>query len=93
MENENKDFKRFSELLEKLFNEIQEVKKIVNQKTIVQTEEYIDISTVCRIFKISKDTLRRYRKQGFIPFYKLKGKIYFLESEVRKALKNHYYGS
>lgn len=58
----------------------------------ISLEEYVDIETICQTFKISKKTLRRYRTQGLIPFYKIKGKVYFLESEVREALKKHYYG-
>lgn len=55
-------------------------------------EEYVDIETICQTFKISKKTLRRYRMQGLIPFYKIGGKVYFQESEVKEALKKHYYG-
>lgn len=55
-------------------------------------DNYVDIESICQILKISKDSLRRYRKQGLIPFYKIGGKVYFLESEVKEALKKHYYG-
>lgn len=78
------------ELLNLIYKEVLEIKKTVIQTN--SSEGFIDIETVCQSFKISKKTLRRYREQRLIPYHKIKGKVYFLESEVREALKKHYYG-
>ena len=89
MENVNED--DIKKMLSKLYEELICIKKIMVHKG-TSAENYIDIETICQRFKISKKTLRRYRTSGMIPFYKISGKVYFLESEVKEALRKHYYG-
>lgn len=89
MDQETKD------LLNKIAEDLAELKGIFSDSSlpVESKEKYVDIETICQQLKISKDTLRRYRKQNLIPFYKMKGKVYFIESEVKDALKTHLYGS
>lgn len=55
---------------------------------------FISIEELCWTFKLSKDTVRRYRREGIIPSYKIKGKVYFKMDEVKNAIKEHvFYGS
>lgn len=79
-----------SEMLKLIYKELIDLKRNILHTN--SSEEFVDIETICKTLKISKDSLRRYRKQKLIPYHKMKGKIYFLESEVREALKKHYYG-
>lgn len=81
------------ELLSKVCEELQELKELILKQHELNNNGYVDIETICRSLKISKETLRRYRKQNLIPFYRVKGKVYFIESEVKNVLKQHYYGS
>jgi excisionase family DNA binding protein len=42
---------------------------------------------VCRMLHVSTRTLQKWRKQGKIPFIRLKGKILYRESEVLRLLE------
>lgn len=87
-----KDLQQFDLLIE-LYKEVREVKALLIKGQDNTANEYIDVETICRCFKLSKKTIRRYRQQGLIPYHQIKGKVYFIESEVKEALKRHYYGS
>jgi len=69
---------------------VQEIKDLIKQPPT--DDNFVDSEVICNHFKISKDSLRRYRKLGIIPAYKINGKVYFLLSEVKSAIKEHYYG-
>lgn len=77
-------------MLKMIYKELIDIKKTMLY--INPSEEFVDIETICKILKISKDTLRRYRRQKLIPFHKIGGKVYFLVSEVKEALRRHCYG-
>ena len=52
-----------------------------------QTEPFIKIKEVCKLLGVSEVTVHNWKDNGLIPFYRISGKIYFLESEVRASLK------
>jgi excisionase family DNA binding protein len=53
-------------------------------------EKFLTGRDVCRMLHVSMRTLQKWRKQGKIPFIRLKGKILYKESEVLKWLGNNY---
>lgn len=83
------------DLLNKVVDVVTELKDLISESSeqAKPKEDYVDIEAICQLLKISKDSLRRYRKENLIPFYKIQGKVYFIESEVKSALKTHLYGS
>lgn len=77
-------------MFQQVFKRLDEIKADILTQT--SREKMVDAEEICKLMKLSKKSLTRYRNLKLIPFYKIKGKVYFLESEVREALKKHYYG-
>lgn len=51
-------------------------------------KEYITLKELAQIFKISRATIDRWRKEG-MPFYKIGSGVRFLEPEVSEWIKEH----
>jgi hypothetical protein len=54
-------------------------------------EKFLSDVELSELLKIDRRTLKRYRQAGKIPYYKLKGKIVYKESEIYKLLEDNYY--
>lgn len=77
-------------MFEKILSKLDEISAEIHTK--ISDEKMVDAEEICRLMKLSKKSLTRYRNMKLIPFYKIKGKVYFLESEVKEALRRHCYG-
>lgn len=55
-------------------------------------ETLVDTEVICKMYKISKDTVKKYRQRGKIPYLKLGGKVLYNLSDVKKHLNQHYIG-
>ncbi|MTG98548.1 MULTISPECIES: helix-turn-helix domain-containing protein [Myroides] len=64
------------------------ISKLQLQTLNVDGEELLDNQDVLQILKISYRTLQRYRSEKKLPYYKLKGKIYYKLSDVEKLLRD-----
>lgn len=87
--------KETKDLLNKIADGLDELKGIMRESpmSIEPKEEYVDTEKICQVFKLSKKSVARYRRQGLLKDYRIGRKIYFLPSEVKDALKKHLYGS
>ena len=45
-------------------------------------DELLSIKDVQKIFKVSKVTFHKWKKQGLIPYYKINRQLYFKRSEI-----------
>ncbi|WP_165025017.1 helix-turn-helix domain-containing protein [Dysgonomonas sp. ZJ279] len=54
-------------------------------------ERLLDNKEVCRFLNIKDRTLQEYRSKGIVSFYKVEGKIFYKESDIRKMLESNYY--
>lgn len=52
------------------------------------SKEYITISELARILKISRSTIDRWRKEG-MPSYKIGNGVRFIEEEVHSWIRNN----
>ena len=57
-------------------------------KVVHMNKEYITLKELAQIFKISRATIDRWRKEG-MPFYKIGSGVRFLEPEVSEWIKEH----
>lgn len=58
-----------------------------SKKSNVQTDEqYYDNADLKKMFNTSDSTLYRMRKEGVLPFYKPRGKIYYPKSFFNKTV-------
>jgi hypothetical protein len=51
------------------------------------TDDLIKIDDVARIFKVSRVTIHKWKKEGLIPFQKLNRRLYFKRSDVLNSLR------
>lgn len=54
-------------------------------------EKFLTDAELSQFLKLDRRTLKRYRQNGRIPYYKLYGKIIYKESEINKLLLDNYY--
>jgi excisionase family DNA binding protein len=70
--------------LEEMLDVIGEALK--NRTPHLNGEKFLTGRDVCRMLHVSARTLQEWRKQGRIPFIRLRGKILYRESEIMKCL-------
>lgn len=64
------------------------IKQALQNRTLhLNGEKYLTNREVCQLLRISSRTLPNWRDTGKIPFIRLKGKILYRESVVKKRLE------
>jgi len=53
-------------------------------------ELLLDNQDLCLMLHVSKRTLQRYRTLGWLPYKRIDQKAYYLESEVRRFITEHF---
>lgn len=66
----------FQALMKKLNSMESQIEKM-SQKRPRLEDEYIDSTEVCRLLKISRKTLERYRDKDMIPYTKIKRRVFY----------------
>lgn len=61
--------------------------KHTNSSNENQEEDLISIDDVQKIFRVSKVTIHKWKKQGLIPFYKVNSRLYFKKTEILDSLQ------
>ena len=59
----------------------------LQEKTTQKQTEYLTRRQLADLLSIDLATVHRYSKEGIIPSYRLKGRIYFKLSEVEASMK------
>lgn len=90
MKIENTEFQQIMEKLEQIEAMLIKLK---NERGSLQTEDMMDNGDMCALLGITKRTLQRYRQKGVVPYYMMKGKPYYMPSEVQECLKRIYKGN
>jgi hypothetical protein len=74
---------------EQLFNEVKNiVETAINKRNQTDNaEKLLSAAEACKLFQpgISKVTLHRWTKEGLIPVHRMRGRIYYKQSEVIAA--------
>jgi len=60
---------------------------LVEEAVAEAAKEYYTNDDLCRILRVSKRTLARYRQQKLIGYYMVRGKVYYKVAEVQSFLK------
>jgi hypothetical protein len=55
----------------------------------VDSATLLDNQDLCFMLNVSKRTLQRFRSSGFLPYKRINQKLYYLESDVLKFIKEH----
>ena len=82
---------RKTEAVLSFFKELDEILEIIgralkNRTPHLNGEKFLTNRDVCNMLHVSQRTLQEWRKQGKIPFVRLKGKILYQQSEILKCL-------
>lgn len=80
--------KAFQEILNQL-NQIQS-KIEWNEKDKPFNDTWLNNEEVCKLLKVSKRTLQKYRDEGLLGFSQTGSKIYYKASDVETYLKANY---
>ncbi len=80
---------RHVEIVSRLDRIITDLKKdtLVGEAVAAAAKEYYTNEDLCRILRVSKRTLARYRQKKLIPYYMIRGKVYYKVAEVQNFLK------
>jgi hypothetical protein len=74
---------------EQLLNEVKNIVEtaISNRTQNDNSEKLLSAAEACKLFQpsISKVTLHRWTKEGLIPVHRMRGRIYYKQSEVIAA--------
>lgn len=57
------------------------------QHSHIDGEELLDNQDVMQMLKISPRSLQRYRSEGRLPFYSIRGKLYYKLSDVHQLVR------
>lgn len=66
------------------------VVKLELQTLNIDGEELLDNQDIMKILKISYRSLQRYRSERRLPYYKLRGKVYYKLSDVQQLLRETF---
>jgi hypothetical protein len=78
----------FKEIMSKLDNIQRKVQKISNRKKALENE-MIDTFEACRILKVCRRTLERYRISHGLAYTKINRRIFYKVSDIEKLMGNN----
>ena len=64
------------------------IDSLANNEVGINGEKLLDNQDLCGISKVNKKTLERYRRTGLLPYFKLKGKVYYQLTDVVECMKH-----
>ncbi len=75
--------------LDRIISMLKDLKKdsLVGDAAVAAAREYYTNDDLRAILRVSKRTLARYRQEKLIPYYMIRGKVYYKVSEVQDFLK------
>lgn len=85
LDNKSPQIGSFFTALNELSATIQQA--LQNRTPHLNGEKYLTNQEVCQLLRISSRTLQNWRDTGKIPFIRLKGKILYRESRVKRRLE------
>ena len=80
--------------LEEMFKAILDKLESIDGKIVVKKQRVhpldgdalLDNQDMCQLFGVTKRTIARYRQKKLIPYYMIRGKVYYKVSEVQTFL-------
>jgi hypothetical protein len=88
---DDKDFEAWMRLI---LEKLKDLETKMNEKGkkvryTVDGETLLDNQDLCFMLNVNKRTLQRFRSSGFLPYKRINQKLYYLESDVLKFIKEH----
>jgi hypothetical protein len=76
-----------SKLITEINNRLRRIEERLGNRTA--DSDWLDCQSVCTMLCISKRTLDHYREQGFLPYSKIGGKVFYRKSDIESFLGHH----
>jgi hypothetical protein len=80
--------KRIMERFDSLENRFQ--KPPERERQTLDGELLLDNQDLCIMLNVSKRSLQRYRSLGWLPFKQIDQKMYYLQTDVERFIKQHF---
>ncbi len=91
---ESKAFSQLLKNIEELTDSIKTANRIKDDKKEVSpgdsNNDWLTTEETCKLLKVSKRTLQKYRDELIIPYTQLNRKIYFKRDDIQKMLESNY---
>lgn len=78
---------RFMDQFDRLNSKLDRKERL---KDCLDGEELMDNQDVCLLLKISTRALLYYRSSGKLPFFKMKGKVYYKSSDIHRFIREAF---
>ncbi|MDR1091501.1 MAG: helix-turn-helix domain-containing protein [Prevotella sp.] len=79
---------KFDDNIKQILELLYELRKLLQAKNRLNGETILDNQDIYMLFKLTSRSLQRYRSSGELPYMRIGGKPFYLESEVRKFLRS-----
>jgi hypothetical protein len=87
------DDKYFEMWMNRILEKLEELEiKITGKEKVRHTvdgETLLDNQDLCFMLNVSKRTLQRFRSSGNLPYKRINQKLYYLESDVLRFIREH----
>ncbi|MFV0587982.1 helix-turn-helix domain-containing protein [Bacteroides reticulotermitis] len=78
---------KYNDGLNGINRRLDEVLRLLKAKNRLNGKTILDNQDICQMFNLSTRSLQRYRNSGELPFIRIAGKPFYIESEVRTFLE------
>jgi predicted site-specific integrase-resolvase len=82
-------FLPYMRINQKLYYLESDVLKFTKERYKIDGERLLNNQDLCFMLNVNKRTLQRFRASGFLPYKSINQKLYYLESDVLKFIKEH----
>lgn len=79
---------KFEESIKQILGRLDELRSLMKAKNRLNGENILDNQDLCLLLNLTPRSLQRYRTSGELPFMRIGGKPFYLESEVYKFIKS-----
>jgi hypothetical protein len=83
----------FDAWMERIWEKLDALEHRIGRKAphrpAVDGELLLDNQDLCLMMNCSKRTLQRFRSSGFLPYRRINQKLYCLESDVQRFIRDH----
>lgn len=80
----------FVKILNEVKKELIELRLLISMKEAIPNESKIlSNDEVLKLFKISSKTAQKWRDEGILKYFKLKGRIYYRQSDINSLIDDY----
>lgn len=82
------DIRVFNDLAKRMESIEEKTEMLYRRQEDVGLKKWLDNQDVCQMLGITKRTLQTYREKGYVPFSRIRHKIFYRPEDVEKLLQS-----